>query len=130
MNVRKAIVLIALFAAGCLSAGTSRFVQDRGACVTPPALAGQWYSSRASQMGAASMTFTFTCDCRYTTRAGSGFARVTERGEYRVENGSIILSRASAETSWPFELDGDTLRLTEAAGETHEYSRTARTACR
>jgi hypothetical protein len=120
----KRLLILLLALTGCMSLGPSRFTSDRGACATRPDLVGEWRSSRSSQVGSSSMTLTLRDDCRYTMHVGLTFGRIKEEGEYRIEGDRIVLSRTNGSTtSWPFVLDGETLRLTEAEGETHEYSR-------
>lgn len=58
------------------------------------------------------------------------FGRVKETGEYRVDDGTLRLSRSSTVTSWRYELTGGKLRLWESADEIHDYDRVKRLTCR
>lgn len=122
-------VLTIVFTQSCMSAGSSTFQRDAGACEPRPELVGTWVSKRASQLGSRSMTLRLECDCRYTMRVGLPVGRVTEQGQYRVDDRAIVLSRSSTETSWPYELTGGELRLTESVDEVHAYSRTQVNRC-
>lgn len=122
-------VLTVLFTQSCLSAGASRFRRDAGACQPRPDLVGTWVSTRSSQVGSATLTLRLDCHCRYTMTVAIPVSRVTEEGEYRADDRTIIMSRASKETSWAYELTGGALRMTESADEVHTYSRTKVTRC-
>ena len=83
-----------------------------------------------SQLGAASMTFAFNCDCTYESRARFLLMSVREKGSYWVEDGKLFTSRASGEiTTWPFRFDGEKLVLEESEAEMHAYQRKAARQC-
>lgn len=82
-----------------------------------------------TQLGPASAVLRLGCDCRYTMSNRVLFRRFAEDGEYRVEDGKIILSRMQGETVWPYILRDDALTLTEHQDETHEYRLAARVSC-
>jgi hypothetical protein len=127
----KILLPLLLLAACASSHSQSSFATAPAACSVQPQLAGEWRDWRMSQLGPARMVFSFGCDCRYTTHAFVALTRIAEEGQYRVENGSIVLSRATGETTtWPYRFVGEKLVLEEAAGETHEYTRTKSAVCR
>jgi hypothetical protein len=113
-----------LLGMSCASTSSvSDFAGSRGVCTTDPQLAGEWHNRRTTQLGPATMTIELGLDCRYSTRISSLLGKFAERGEYRIEDGHLVFSRSNGETSWPYVLDGDRLRLTEAENEVHEYRR-------
>ena len=120
-----AAVLASVVASGCvasLPAGPPRFTAAQ--CRIDPGLAGMWTDSRMTQLGPGWMRFSFRCDCTYSGQARLLFAWIRERGQYRAADGRIRFERSSgAETVWPYRREGETLRLTEAADETHVYRR-------
>lgn len=109
--------------------------------VAPPSLApahcsidhrlpGKWKSTRSSQMGPASMTFEFNCDCTYLSRGRVLAFFIREKGAFWVEDEALHLTRASGDTTvWPLSFEGDVLMLTEYQGEVHDYHRKASRTC-
>lgn len=83
-----------------------------------------------TQLGPASAVLRLGCDCRYSMRVTLTFGRIREDGEYRVEDGQIILSRSKGETPWPYTLREHALTLTEYQNETHEYRLVKQVSCR
>lgn len=127
---RTTLLLVAgLAAAGCLSM-TSPPATPPASCALHEGLAGTWKSSRSSQLGPSSMRFTFECDCTYHATAKTLFARIRESGQYRVEGGELVLTRAQGEpTRWPFELQDGGLVLQEHQDERHTYRKASSIDC-
>jgi hypothetical protein len=127
----SASTLAGLLLTGCVSTSTAPPSLGPEVCTPDPELVGTWKSSRSSQLGPASMTFRFHCDCTYLAKTRLFLIRgIHENGAYWVEDGQISMSRATGEvTTWAFELDGDRLLLEEHENETHAYERKARGDC-
>jgi hypothetical protein len=124
------VVMLALLAStSCMSLGRSSFQGDRGFCVSRPELAGVWRSRRDSQIGASRVTLKLDCDCRYHMTVSMPFGKMTEDGEYRIEDAELVFSRSNGATSWPFRITGETLVITEGETEAHEYARIAAGNC-
>lgn len=130
MNRLAAGVLMMLVSAACFSSsGKSQFVTEHGDCVIPPELIGRWKASAASQLGPATTTMTLGCQCHYTMRISLLYARFHEEGEYRVEDGHLVLSRETTETKWPFTFEGGKLLVTEGHDDIREYQQVEKLVC-
>ena len=77
-----------------------------------------------TQLGPASMQFTFEPGCVYRSAARGLLGRFNEDGNYRVEGATIVFQRADgSETRWPYQVEEGKLFLQESAVERHEYAR-------
>lgn len=129
-NRLAAGVLMMFVSAACVSSmGKSQFVTEHGECVIPPELVGRWKASTLSQLGPATTTMTLGCQCRYTMRVSLLYARFHEEGEYRVEDGLLVLSREAAETKWPFTFEDGKLLVTEGRDDVREYQQVEKLVC-
>lgn len=133
---RLALVLglplpLALLSLGCVSASAAPPSLSPSLCAPDARLAGTWTSARASQLGPATMRFSFGCDCNYESRARVFLMMsIREKGSYRVSDGRLSFSRASGQiTTWPIRFEGDRLVLEESSDGLHVYQRTRRTQC-
>ena len=119
-------MLICLLASACAAS-------SRGpvrTCAMDPGLAGKWTSSRATQMGPATMNVELGCDCRYESRAIVLGQTIEERGAFRVTENAIVFERETGQrTTWPYRFDGDRLLFTEHPTETHAYRRVSAASC-
>ena len=81
-------------------------------------------------MGPGTISFSFDCDCRYESRILVLGQTIDERGVYEVTGDAIAFGRESGQiTTWPYQLEGDRLLLTEHPTETHVYRRVSATTC-
>ena len=123
--------LFALVPLGCVSMSTAppNLIPDE--CAFDSRLPGTWKSDRRSQLGPATMQFSFGCDCSYESRSRVFlFMSIRESGAYSAKNGQLSLSRAvGTVTTWPFRFDGDRLILEEFSNEAHDYRRTKQRPC-
>lgn len=122
-----ALLVAALVAGGCTS--VQRAGSPPSSCTTNPDLVGTWRSYRWSQAGPSWMTIALRCDCSSRSVAQLLFMRYTEEGYYRVEDGTIVFTRPSSETTWPFAVANDRLLLTEAPAEQYSYVRVSSARC-
>ena len=132
-RLRLALVpAAAAILSACVSTGTAPEHLGPLFCRADPALVGVWHSTRMSQLGPASMTLAFECDCTYRAKTRVFWLiAVRETGRYWQRNGRLSLSRASgAVTAWPWKVEGGRLLLEEAEGEVHAYRRTRERRCR
>jgi hypothetical protein len=128
MRHRAVALLVAVVVAGgCMS--VQRAGPPSSSCTTNPDLVGTWRSYRLSQAGPSWMTIALRCDCTSRSVAQLLFTRYTEEGYYRIEDGTIVFTRPSAETKWPFAFANDRLILTEAPAEQHSYVRVSSEQC-
>ncbi len=124
---------VALLLCGCVSSSAPPLNLRPAACALDPGFPGTWKSFRSSQLGPATMRFSFECDCTYESRARIFLflMSIRESGSYSVEDGQISFSRASGEvTTWPFRFSSEhVLILQESPGESHSYRRVKERKC-
>lgn len=123
--------LLALLVLGCVSSSVAPQRITPRPCVIEPKLIGTWKSSRFSQLGPASMKFSFGCDCTYESRVRVLLLMsIRERGSYAAKDGELIFSRASGDiTTWPYRFEEDRLILDESPDESRSYQRTKQQKC-
>lgn len=131
-NLKPLAALAAVFLLlGCTSQGVAPAHLGPSSCTVDERFPGTWKSSRRSQLGPATMTFRFRCDCSYTAIARLFILmRIREQGVYWVEDGRLKLSRASGEvTEMPFSFHDEAIVLVEHENEKHTYTRTSSRDC-
>lgn len=122
-----ALLVAALVAAGCRSVRLSD--PPSSSCTTNPDIVGTWRSYRLSQVGPSWMTMALRCDCTSRVAVQLLFARYTEEGYYRIEDGTLVFTRPSSDTKWPFAFVNDRLVITEAPAEQFSYVRVSSEQC-
>lgn len=120
---RPLLALLFLLATSCTSLGGH--ATKLASCDDDPRLHGSWRSYRFSQLGPAWTNFTFEPGCVYRASFQLVWMRSKEEGNYRVEAGTLVLSRGSRTTRMPYHFDGDALVLQESKDEVYTYRRTA-----
>ena len=118
------------FLAACVSTSVAPPELYPATCSIDARFPGTWKSNRLSQIGPASMTFRFDCDCTVRSKARVLAMSIREEGAYWVENDSLSFTRASGEvTVWPFRFENDQLLLQEHEDEVYAYKRKAELRC-
>src|SRR5436190_23312527 len=102
--MKRVLLVAALALTACVSSGGR--ATRVATCADDPALRGSWRSYRLSQLGPAWINITFDCGCVYRSTAQLVFSRVKEEGNYRVEGGVVVFTRANGrETRMPYRLE-------------------------
>ena len=115
---------------GCVSTSTAPANLSAGTCMLDARFPGPWKSARSSQLGPASMRFSFSCNCTYEARSRILLVSIREKGSYLANDGQLTFSRASGQvTTWPFRFEGDRLILQEGTDESRSYQRTKQRHC-
>ena len=126
----RSVLALGAVLSGCVSTSVAPPDLGPGTCVLDNRFPGTWKSTRSSQVGPASVSFTFGCDCSYESRSRVLLMSLREQGSYWADDGQLSFSRASGQvTTWSFRFEGDRLILQEGGNEAHSYERTKPRQC-
>jgi hypothetical protein len=92
-------------------------------CTIVGTLTGTWTDARMTSLGPAWVRLDLRGNCEFTYRIQLLWMRIAEHGVYKIAGDRLVLTRRTSTTTWPYELVGRELHLTEAQNETYVMTR-------
>lgn len=121
-----AILSLSLVLSGCVTISPPTTPAAMAPCTIAGPLTGTWTDARMTSLGPAWVRLDLRDNCAFTYRIQLLWMRITEHGIYETAGDRLVLTRKTSTTTWPYDLVGRELRLTEAQNETYVMTRSGR----